>query len=117
MEKRQRIFSRIFKEEKVKEIESGQIRVCDFCRLYEVSSTSVYRWLNEYGIKHKKGVRMVVELESESFKRKELEEKVKELEHLLGKKQIEIEYLNMVIEAGSELLGEDLKKSQTPSLE
>ena len=110
MDKRHRIFSTSFKEEKVRELESKELTVSELSRLYEVSKTAIYNWLHQYGKKYKKGVRMVVEKESESNKRKELEKKVSELEQLLGKKQIEIEYLNKVIEEGGKLIGSDLKK-------
>ena len=110
MNKQHRIFSRSFKEDIVLEIESKKVRVSEISRIYEVSQTSIYKWLYKYGKKSKKGVRMVVEKESESIKRLELEKKVAELERLLGKKQIEIEYLNKVIEEGGKIVGGDLKK-------
>jgi hypothetical protein len=54
---------------------------------------------------------MVVEKESESAKRKILEEKISQLERILGQKQVEIEYLNRVIIEGEKILECDLKKS------
>ena len=110
MDKQHRIFSKSLKEEIVLEIETKKVRVSEISRVYEVSQTSIYRWLYKYGRKYKKGVRMVVEKESESLKRLALEKKIAELERLLGKKQVEIEYLNKVIEEGGTLIGGDLKK-------
>ena len=114
MEKIHRIFSASFKEEKVRELEKKEITVSELSRLYEVSSVAIYKWMQQYGKQYKKKVRMVVEKESESAKRLELERKVTELERLIGRKQIEVEYLNKVIEEGSKLLGEDLKKKFDP---
>ena len=114
MDKRHRIFSKSFKEEIVFEIESKKVRVSEISREYEVSQTSVYQWLYKYGKKYKKGVRMVVEKESETVKRIALERKIAELEQLLGKKQVEIEYLNKVIEEGGKIVGGDLKKKFAP---
>ena len=114
MDKRHRIFSASFKEEKVREIEEKKITASELSRLYEVSLTSIYRWKEQYSRHYRKGVRMVIEKESESVKRLELENKVSELERLLGRKQVEIEYLNKVIEEGGKLLGEDLKKKYVP---
>ena len=114
MEKKYRIFSSSFKEEKVQELERKVITVSELSRLYEVSYTSIYRWLHQYGQHYKKGVRMVVEKESESSKRIALERQVSELEQLLGRKQVEIEYLNKVIEEGGKLIGGDLKKKFVP---
>ena len=114
MEKIHRIFSTSFKEEKVQELERKEITVSELSRLYEVGRTTIYRWIREYSKQYKKGVRMVVEKESESAKRLELEKKLASLEQMLGRKQIEIEYLNKVIDEGSKLLGEDLKKKLDP---
>jgi transposase-like protein len=114
MDKRHRIFSDEFKKERILEIEQGVFRVVDVSRRYQVSATSVYQWLYRYGVKYQKGVRMVVEHESEQSKRAVLESRVCELERLLGQKQVEVEYLNRVIQEGDTLLGFDLKKKFAP---
>ena len=114
MKKIHRIFSTSFKEEKVLELERKEITVSELSRLYEVSTTAIYKWIKQYNKQYKKGIRMVVEKESESAKRLELEKKLSGLEQMLGRKQIEIEYLNKVIDEGSKLLGEDLKKKLDP---
>lgn len=104
-----RTFSATFKKEKVKEIEAKQITVAQLCRLYKVSTTAVYKWINLYGSAGK-GERVVIEKESEAQKTEKLLKKVAELEQLLGKKQVEIEYLKKVIEIGSEEVNVDIKK-------
>jgi len=114
MNKRHRIFSASFKEEKIRELEEKKTTASELSRMYEVSRSAIYKWKEQYGIHYNKGVRMVVEKESESVKRLELENKVSELERLLGRKQVEIEYLNKVIEEGGKLVGEDLKKKYVP---
>lgn len=85
--------------------------IAQLARDYSVSSTSIYKWLYRYGNERKKGVRMVVEKESESYRTAELKRKVSELERLLGQKQVEIEYLNRVIIEGNSHFQCDLKKS------
>ncbi len=109
-EKRMRRFSETFKREKVAELESKKITVAQLSRIYEVSRTSVHNWISLYGKLKTKGERMVVEKESESCRTDSLLQKVKELEQLIGQKQVEVEYLNKVIELGSEAVGEDIKK-------
>ncbi len=110
-----RTFSVPFKQEKVKEIESKQITVIQISRIYGVSSTAVYKWIRLYGnLQNKKG-RIVVEKESESYKTEQLLKKVAELEGLLGRKQVEVEHLNKVIEVSSKMTGIDLKKSTNRS--
>ena len=46
-QRQRRHFSESFKKEKVRDVELGLIRVSELCREYEVSSTSVYRWINK----------------------------------------------------------------------
>lgn len=114
MDKIIRIFSDEFKKEKVMEIEQGQQSIAQISSMYAVSRKSVYQWLYRYGNKYKKGVRMVVEKASESAKTAVIAGRLSELERLLGQKQVEIEYLNRVIEEGNQLLGCDLKKKCEP---
>lgn len=53
---------------------------------------------------------MIVELKSEAYRSKELEKKIKDLEAALGRKQLEVEFLNKLIELASDDLGVDIKK-------
>lgn len=109
-----RRFSESFKIEKVKEVEDKTITVLQLSRIYGVSTTAIYKWIRKYSKYQKKRERIVVEKESESFKTYQLQRKVAEMERLLGQKEIEISYLEKVIETGNELLGEDLKKKHEP---
>jgi transposase-like protein len=106
-----RVFSDAFKRRRVKELDQGLYTVTEVSRLYEVSTKSVYRWLYKYSINHQKGVRQVVEMESEEQKTKALLKRVAELEQVIGQKQLQIDYLEKLIEVGSEELRVDLKKS------
>lgn len=110
-EKRQkRTFSEAFKKEKVKQLEEKKITVLQLSMIYEVSHTAIYKWIGKYSQILGKSERVVVEKESEGQKNIELLKKIAELEQLLGKKQIEIEYLNKVLDFGSELTETDIKK-------
>lgn len=114
MDRKRRIFSESFRRDIVSEAEKEGVNKQAICREYSISSATLYKWIYQYGKKYQKGVRMVLEKESESYKKIDLEKKIAELERLLGKKQIEIEYLNKVIEEGDKLLGGDLKKKFAP---
>lgn len=105
-----RTFSEELKIKVVKDIESGKATIAQVCREFLVSDVSVYRWLNRYSKFHKKGATMIVELKSEAYRSKELEKKIKDLEAALGRKQLEVEFLNKVIELASDDLGIDIKK-------
>ena len=79
-------------------------------REYDVDPKSVYKWLNKYSRHLQSSKRIVVEMESEGYKTKELEKRILELEAALGRKQLEVDFLNKMIEIGKEELGVDLKK-------
>ncbi|NJO88366.1 MAG: transposase [Chloroflexia bacterium] len=108
--KRRRTFSPAFKQEKVRQIEQKQVTVLQLSKLYQVSDSAIYKWIELYGSLKQKGERVVVEKESEGKKTEELLKKVAELEQLLGQKQVEVEYLKKVLEFSSELTKIDLKK-------
>lgn len=104
-----RHFSEEFRKTKVKEITTGRLKVQDLCRLYGLSRTTVYKWIYLYS-QTEKGVRTVVQMESESTKTKILQQRVAELERIIGQKQLEIDYLKACFEVASEELGYDIKK-------
>lgn len=111
-----RRFSEAFKRDKVKEIESKRLKVRQICDLYEVTSAAVYKWLYKYGQKTEKGTKIVIEMESEAVKTKHLQERVAELERIIGQKQLEIDYLDKLLELESQELGYDLKKKHASKL-
>jgi transposase-like protein len=117
MDKRRRIFSEEFRKEIVSKVDRGVISISVACREYGMSKTTLYQWLYRYSSKYVKEVRMVIEKVSEENQRKELEVKVRELERLLGQKQVEIEYLKKIIDIGSQEIGYDLKKKSNPNFE
>ena len=109
-EKKIRHFSEAFKREKVRQLEEKLITVIQLSRLYNVSRAGIYYWVSRYGIMKENKERIVIEKESEGHKTMQLLKQVESLERLLGQKEVEISYLDKVIELGSDLLGEDLKK-------
>ena len=106
-----RIFSDTFKRQKVKELDKGIISITELSILYKVSKQSIYRWLHKYSPNHEKGVIQVVEMKSESQKSKALLKRLAELEQIIGQKQIQIDYLEKLVEISSEELKIDLKKN------
>lgn len=106
-----RTFSEEFKKKKVKELIQKQITVSELRRLYGISRTSIYNWLYLYSPDHQRGTTLVVEMESESYKTKKLQQQVAELERIVGQKQLEIDFLSKLLEIGSDELGFDLKKN------
>ena len=106
-----RIFSEGLKKRIVTDIRKKLITVSAAARLYEVGRGTIYKWLDKYSPTHHKGVREVVEMESETYKFDELQKRLAETERAFGQKQLELDYLNRVVAIASEELGVDIKKN------
>ena len=109
--RKRRRYSEDFKKKLVKEFESGQYSVTQLGRLYGVCFQNIYNWIYKYSTFNEKGVRIVEDHQSSSEKLKNLEQKVKDLESLLGRKQIQVEFLEKLIELASKELQVDIKKN------
>jgi transposase len=109
-ERRRRSFSENFKKAKVKELESGATQVDDLCKQYEVSNTSVYKWLRLYGSKGETKEKMIVESLSDTQELLRLKKQVADLERMIGQKQILIDFKDKMIELAEETYGVDIKK-------
>jgi transposase len=105
-----RYFSESFKKKKVEEIEKNLVTISEICKEYLVSRTSVYKWLYKYSFMRKKQERQVVELKSDTKKIKHLKARIKELEQIVGQKQILIDFKEKMIELAEEQYGIDIKK-------
>ena len=112
-ERQNRRFSEEFKRKKVNEIERCITSVSEISREYQVSSSAVYAWIYKYSRMRKKQERMVVEAMSDTRKITALKEKVKELEQIVGQKQIQIDFFGRMIEIAEEKYGIEIKKKHT----
>lgn len=114
--KSRRIFSETVKRTIVKDIERGKCSVLEASRELTVSDVSIYNWIYKYSLHLKKNRVMVVEDQSESYKSRELEKRILELEAAVGRKQIEIDILNKIIELANVEFDTDLKKNSEQQL-
>jgi len=105
-----RYFSESFKREKVREIERNLVKVSQVSKEYEVSVTAVYKWLNKYSAYNKRQVRQIIEPMSDARKIEELRAKIKELERVIGQKQIQLEFKDKMIELAEAMYKVDIKK-------
>jgi len=104
-------FSEAVKKEVVRDIEAGKCTVLQASRDVNVKPITIYRWLHRYSRYLVKNKIMVVEDKSESYRTKELEKKLKDAEAALGRKQMEIDFLNKLIEFANEEYKTDIKKN------
>ena len=107
----QRCFSEEFKKDKVRELVEKQVTVIQICRLYGVTRAAVYKWLYKYSKDHQRRPTLVVQMESEAYKTQRLQQRVAELERIIGQKQLEIDFLNKLFEIANEEIGYDVKKN------
>jgi transposase len=108
--KPRRIFSEDLKKQIVGQIEQGAIRIRQVSREYQVSPSAVYNWITQYSKILKKGETLVVQKDSEEQKNIELRKRIAELERIVGQKQMEVDFLNKLIELGSQEVKLDIKK-------
>jgi len=105
-----RYFSIDFKKKKVEELDKRITTISEICKEYQVSNTAVYKWIYKYSLMKNKGVKMVVEAESDTAKIKALKQHIAQLEQLLGQKEFELEFVQKQMQIASEQYGIDLKK-------
>ena len=110
LERQNRYFSEEFKRKKVSEIERNLSRIADVCREYQVTPAAVYKWIYKYSKMRKKSVKQVVEAKSDSKKILALKEEVKELERIIGEKQIKLDFQEKMIELAEKEYSIDIKK-------
>ena len=80
----------------------------------EVSRTSIYKWLAKYSVTYRKQHRFIVEQKSYQSKVEQLEERLKELEAALGRKQMHIDFLEKLIDLAEEEEGLSIRKKGGP---
>ena len=106
-----RIFSEEVKRKAVKALTSKRTTIRELMIEHQVSHQAIYSWLYKYSPYHEQKCTLVVQMKSEEIKNHELQQRLAELERIVGQKQLEIDFLNKLLEVGSTELGFDLKKS------
>jgi len=110
-----RVFSKELKLQAVKDYETGKMTALELCKFYEVNESTIYYWLYKYSKFQKKSIRIVEMAKSSTQKIKDLESKIKELERAVGVKQMNIDFLEKMIEIAKDEYDIDIKKnSSTP---
>ena len=110
-----KVYSEGFRKSRVREYETGQFTVREIASLYGLCYQTIYVWIYRYSAYNKKSLKVVEMTSSGTQKVAELKKKIAELERALGQKQIQIEYLEALVEVAKEDLGVDLKKKGATS--
>ena len=113
-ERQNRFFNESFKRKKVGEIDRNILSVSELCKEYQVSRSSVYKWIYKYSQMRKRENKQVIEPESETRKVLLLKQEVNELQRVIGEKQLKLDFLEKMITLAEEEYGVDIKKSLPP---
>lgn len=109
-ERRRRQFSDNFKKSKVQELELGRLTISELKKQYEVSSTTIYRWIANFGTMKNKPERIIVESDSDTKELLLLKQKIAELERIVGQKQVLIDFYDKLIDIAEDEYKVDIKK-------
>ena len=109
--RKKRVYSEEFKRQIVSDFESGVYSVLQLEKLHGVSNSLIYIWIYKFSTFNQKGFRIVEHQESSDKKLKDLANKIKNLEQIIGQKQIQIDYLNKMIDLAKDDLKIDIKKN------
>jgi transposase len=111
-----RYFSESLKKQIVDDLEKNITTIAEVSRYYSVSRAAVYKWVYKYSPYAKKGERQIVEKHSNTKKIELLKERVKELERIVGQKQLQIDFKDKMIEIAEEEYKVDIKKKLSSKL-
>jgi transposase-like protein len=106
-----RAYSEEFKKSCVKDYETGQFSVNELAKLYHIQQTIIYRWIYQYSKYNKRKVKIVEMANSSKLKVKELHKRIEELERIVGQKQLNIDFLEKMIELATDQYGIEIKKN------
>ena len=112
-----RLFSEEFKKARVQEYEKGEYSVRELSRLFDIQTIVIYRWIHKFSTYNKKRAILVEMKGSGKQKLKDYEKRIADLERALGQKQLNIDYLEKMIELAEDEYQIKIKKnSDTPLL-
>ena len=109
--KMQRIYSETFKMKIVDEIEQGDLTQAESSRIYNVSESTVSRWLASYGMNDKIGKKVMIMTERETREADLLKKENRQLKRALEDSQFSNKILEKYIKFMAEEKGIDLKKN------
>lgn len=114
--RKRREFSNDFKRQIVKEFETGKLSIQQLATLHQIANQTLYNWVYKFSTFNIKGHRIVEKSASSTQKIKDLQQRIAELEQLVGQKQIKLEYLEKMIDLAKTDLSIDIKKNYSTQL-
>lgn len=109
MKNSRKIFSESFKRDKVRLYETGKMSISQLSKLYEVSETALYKWVDKYRMTPA-SQRVVLETDSDYLQLLQLQKRLDSMERLIGSQQIKLDYQRALLDSASEHYKEDIEK-------
>lgn len=107
---KRRQFSEQIRRKAVEEFRSGNYTARELADLYHCSPQTIYRWIWKYSPADAPSITVVEISESTDKNVKDLQKKIAELEQMVGRKQIKVDFLEKMIELAEQEYSLDLKK-------
>jgi predicted RNase H-like nuclease (RuvC/YqgF family) len=82
-------------------------------KIYDISYQTIYNWIYKYSKYNKQSIQVVEMKDSQAHKITQMEARIKELEQAVGQKQMNIDYLEKMIELAKEHYDIDIKKNSS----
>ena len=114
--RRSRKFSEEIRRKAVKEFRSGKYTAQELSDLYHCSPTTIYRWIYKYSPADQPKLNVVQMADSSDKKLKELQQQITDLQAALGRKQIQVDFYEKMMDLAKEEYGLDLKKNSSSPL-
>lgn len=111
-----RCFSPEFKRARVEEYEKGEFTVSELSKLFDIQRVVLYRWIHTYSIYNKKRSIIVEMKDSAKQKLKDYQARIAELERALGKKQLQIDFLEKMVDLAEQEYKVSIKKNYSTPL-
>lgn len=92
--RKMRHFSPTLRIEVVAKVEKNQLSVAAAAREYGISPTTVYQWIHKYSTYNKAGTVVMIDKTKRAEQLKALNDRIAELERVVGLKQMEIDFLS-----------------------
>lgn len=114
--RRSRTFSEEIRRKAVKEFRSGKYTAQELSDLYHCSTTTIYRWIYKYSPADQPKLNVVEMTDSSDKKLKELQQQITDLQAALGRKQIQVDFYEKMMDLAKEEYDLDLKKNSSIQL-
>lgn len=109
--RQRRTFSEEIKRKAVKQFRSGKYSAIELADLYHCVPQTIYNWIYKYSPHDQPQVNVVEMADSSDKKRKDLQERIDQLEAALGRKQIKIDFYEKMLDLAKQEYDLDLKKN------